>query len=149
MDGRKFVVGNVGPIGCIPYQKTINQLSENQCVEMPNKLAVQFNRRLKDLITELNDNLPGSKFIHANVYDLVMEVITNYDKYGKCLHCLMFLCWLKLFYLLVVHRFYLCCWFITVSWVEKVLIIKSLLLQKSELNTSFSETENFNNDLVI
>lgn len=82
LDGRKFVVGNVGPIGCIPYQKTINQLSENQCVEMPNKLAVQFNRRLKDLITELNDNLPGSKFIHANVYDLVMEVITNYDKYG-------------------------------------------------------------------
>lgn len=82
LDGRKFVVGNVGPIGCIPYQKTINQLSENQCVEMPNKLAVQFNRRLKDLITELNDNLPGSKFIHANVYDLVMEVITNYEKYG-------------------------------------------------------------------
>ncbi|KAK9284147.1 hypothetical protein L1049_023315 [Liquidambar formosana] len=82
LDARKFVVGNVGPIGCIPYQKTINQLSEDQCVELPNKLATQYNGRLKDLLAELNDNLPGATFVHANVYDLVLEVITNYAKYG-------------------------------------------------------------------
>lgn len=77
------MIGNVGPIGCIPYQKTINQLKENECVELANKLALQYNRRLKDLLTELNENLPGATFVHANVYDLVMEVITNYEKYGK------------------------------------------------------------------
>ncbi|POO02698.1 Lipase [Trema orientale] len=82
LDARKFVVGNVGPIGCIPYQKTINQLKQDQCVELPNKLAVQYNGRLKDLLAELTDNLPGSTFLYANVYDLVMELITNYDKYG-------------------------------------------------------------------
>ncbi|KAJ4714976.1 GDSL esterase/lipase family [Melia azedarach] len=82
LDARKFVIGNVGPIGCIPYQKTINQLKENECVELANKLALQYNRRLKDLLTELNENLPGATFVHANVYDLVMEVITNYEKYG-------------------------------------------------------------------
>ncbi|KDP31854.1 hypothetical protein JCGZ_12315 [Jatropha curcas] len=82
LDARKFVIGNVGPIGCIPYQKTINQLKENECVDLPNKLANQYNARLKDLLTELNENLPGATFVHANVYDLVMEVITNYDKYG-------------------------------------------------------------------
>ena len=73
----------MGPIGCIPYQKTINQLKENQCVELANKLALQYNARLKDMLAELNDNLPGAMFVHANVYDLVMEVISNYDKYGK------------------------------------------------------------------
>lgn len=83
LDARKFVIGNVGPIGCIPYQKTINQLDENQCVDLANKLAVRYNARLKDLLAELNENLPGATFIHANVYDLVMELITNYDKYGK------------------------------------------------------------------
>ncbi|KAE8703789.1 GDSL esterase/lipase [Hibiscus syriacus] len=82
LDARKFVIGNVGPIGCIPYQKTINQLNENQCVDLANKLAVQYNRQLKNLLTELNGKLQGAIFIHANVYDLVMELITNYSKYG-------------------------------------------------------------------
>ncbi|XP_015576739.1 GDSL esterase/lipase At2g23540 [Ricinus communis] len=82
LDARKFVIGNVGPIGCIPYQKTINQLKENECVELANKLAVQYNGRLKDLLAELNDNLHGATFVHANVYALVMELITNYGKYG-------------------------------------------------------------------
>lgn len=82
LDARKFVVGNVGPIGCIPYQKTINQLDSTECVGLANKLALQYNGRLRDLLTELNENLPGAKFVHANVYDMVMEVITDYKKYG-------------------------------------------------------------------
>lgn len=53
-------------------------------MELANKLALQYNGRLKDLLAELNDNLPGATFVHANVYDLVMELITNYDKYGNC-----------------------------------------------------------------
>lgn len=83
LGARKFVIGNVGPIGCIPYQKTINQLNQDQCVELPNKLALKYNGRLKDLLAELNDNLPGSTLVYANVYDLVSELITNYEKYGK------------------------------------------------------------------
>lgn len=83
LDARKFVVGNVGPIGCIPYQKTINQLSETECVSLPNKLALQYNARLKDLLQELNENLKDATFVHADVYALVMELITNYDKYGN------------------------------------------------------------------
>ncbi|KAK9061847.1 hypothetical protein SSX86_019031 [Deinandra increscens subsp. villosa] len=82
LDARKFIIGNVGPIGCIPYQRTINQLKENECVALPNELALRYNAKLKDLVAELNDNLPGATFVHANVYDLVMELITNYDKYG-------------------------------------------------------------------
>ncbi|XP_045786311.1 GDSL esterase/lipase At2g23540 [Trifolium pratense] len=82
LDARKFVIGNVGPIGCIPYQKTINQLNEDECVDLANKLAIQYNGRLKDMLAELNDNLPGATFVLANVYDLVMELIKNYDKYG-------------------------------------------------------------------
>ncbi|KAB1214687.1 hypothetical protein CJ030_MR5G022136 [Morella rubra] len=82
LDARKFIIGNVGPIGCIPYQKTINQLSEDECVDLPNKLALQYNARLKDLLTELNENLPGATFVLANVYDLVLELITNYKQHG-------------------------------------------------------------------
>ncbi|KAL9245759.1 hypothetical protein vseg_019374 [Gypsophila vaccaria] len=82
MDARKFVVGNVGPIGCIPYQKTINQLNENECVGLADQLARQYNSKLKNLLTQLSPTLPGATFVYANVYDLVMELITNYNKYG-------------------------------------------------------------------
>ncbi|XP_020675249.1 GDSL esterase/lipase At2g23540 [Dendrobium catenatum] len=82
LDARKFVVGNVGPIGCIPYQKTINQVGSTECVELPNQLALKYNARLKDLLIELNENLPGATILHANVYDLVLELINNYQSYG-------------------------------------------------------------------
>ncbi|XP_021752335.1 GDSL esterase/lipase At2g23540-like [Chenopodium quinoa] len=82
LDARKFVVANVGPIGCIPYQKTINQLNENECVDLADKLARQYNAKLKDLLVQLGETLPESTFVYANVYDLVLELITNYRKYG-------------------------------------------------------------------
>ncbi|RZR85304.1 hypothetical protein BHM03_00012264 [Ensete ventricosum] len=83
LDARKIVVSNVGPVGCIPYQKTINRVKENECVSLPNLLAVRYNAQLRDLLAELNDNLPGARFVLANVYDLVMELITNHRSYGK------------------------------------------------------------------
>jgi len=82
LDARKFVVANVGPLGCIPYQKTINRVGEDECVKLPNQLAAQYNGRLRELLIELNGNLPGARFCLANVYDLVMELITNYPNYG-------------------------------------------------------------------
>ncbi|CAD6216755.1 unnamed protein product [Miscanthus lutarioriparius] len=82
LDARKFVVANVGPLGCIPYQKTINRVGVDECVKLPNQLAAQYNARLRELIIELNGNLPGARFCLANVYDLVMELITNYPNYG-------------------------------------------------------------------
>ncbi|XP_068655290.1 GDSL esterase/lipase At2g23540-like [Aristolochia californica] len=82
MDARKFVVGNVGPIGCIPYQKTINRVNKGECVKLPNQLAQKYNAKLRDLLAQLTDNLPGATFVYANVHDLVMELISNYAKYG-------------------------------------------------------------------
>lgn len=76
------MIGNVGPIGCIPYQKTINQVTTDQCVKLPNELALQYNAKLRDMLTEMNDNMPGATFLYANTYDLVMDLITNYKQYG-------------------------------------------------------------------
>ncbi|XP_010558438.1 PREDICTED: GDSL esterase/lipase At3g50400 [Tarenaya hassleriana] len=83
LDARKFVVGNVGPIGCIPYQKVISQLKENECVDLANKLALRYNSRLKDLLlVEMKNKFNDANFVYANVYDLVMELIVNYKDYG-------------------------------------------------------------------
>nr|CAB3458905.1 unnamed protein product [Digitaria exilis] len=82
LDARKFVVANVGPLGCIPYQKTINRVEDDECVKLPNQLAAQYNGKLRELLIELNDGLPGARFCLANVYDLVMDLIANYPNYG-------------------------------------------------------------------
>ncbi|KQK14765.2 hypothetical protein BRADI_1g18470v3 [Brachypodium distachyon] len=85
LDARKFVVANVGPLGCIPYQKTLNRVAEGECVKLPNTLAATYNGKLRDLLIELNSGdggLPGARFCLANVYDLVMELIANHGKYG-------------------------------------------------------------------
>lgn len=46
-------------------------------------MARHYNAGLKTLVIELNKTLHGATFVLANVYDLVMEVITNHKKYGR------------------------------------------------------------------
>ncbi|XP_039128751.1 GDSL esterase/lipase At2g23540-like [Dioscorea cayenensis subsp. rotundata] len=82
LDARKFVVTNIGPLGCIPYQRTLNQMSESECVSLPNDLAMQYNALLKNLLEELNYNFPQAKFLYANLYDVLMELIQNHQQYG-------------------------------------------------------------------
>ncbi|XP_057873457.2 GDSL esterase/lipase At2g23540 [Cryptomeria japonica] len=82
LDARRLVVANVGPIGCIPYQRTINRVDEDQCAALPNELALKFNKRLKDIMKDLNANCTGATFLLANTYDMVEDVIKNYAKYG-------------------------------------------------------------------
>lgn len=83
MGARKIIVVNVGPIGCIPYQREINPSAGNKCVNFPNELAQLFNNQLRILVTQLNSKLIGSKFVYADVYEIVRDIIQNYSSYGE------------------------------------------------------------------
>lgn len=83
LDARKIVVSNVGPLGCMPYQKTINQMKENECVRLPNQMALKYNALLRDLLMDLNRRLPGAMFLLSNAYDLVLELLANHRAYGE------------------------------------------------------------------
>ncbi|KAL3829326.1 hypothetical protein ACJIZ3_018128 [Penstemon smallii] len=98
MGGRKIVVANVGPIGCIPYQREINIIpvgggagagagndiiiNGSSCAVFPNELAQLFNAQLRGLVMELCANLQGSQFIYADVYHIVDDIIQNYISFG-------------------------------------------------------------------
>ncbi|XP_022679220.1 GDSL esterase/lipase At4g16230 isoform X1 [Setaria italica] len=82
LDARKVVVANVGPIGCIPYQRETNPSAAAACAEFPNQLARSFNRRLRALVDELGAALPGSRFVYADVYHIVSDIIANYRSHG-------------------------------------------------------------------
>ena len=79
-----MVVANVGPIGCIPYQRETNPSAGAACAEFPNlQLARSFNRRLRALLDELGAALPGSRFVYADVYHIVSDIIANYRSHGN------------------------------------------------------------------
>ncbi|XP_020580635.1 GDSL esterase/lipase At2g23540-like [Phalaenopsis equestris] len=82
LDARKIVMGNIVPIGCIPYQTSVAPVDETGCAALPNQLATMYNRQLRQLLSELNQILPGSNLLYANLYDLFMDVITNHKSYG-------------------------------------------------------------------
>ena len=84
LGARKIVVANVGPIGCIPYERDANPTSGDSCAVFPNQLAQLFNSQLRSLITELSNSLEGSKFVYADVYHIVEDILENYTKYGLC-----------------------------------------------------------------
>ncbi|KAI4344775.1 hypothetical protein L6164_011965 [Bauhinia variegata] len=82
MGARKFVVANVGPIGCIPNQRETSPGAGDGCVIFPNQLAQLFNAQLKSLILELRTNLQGSVFVYADVYQILADILQNYVSYG-------------------------------------------------------------------
>ncbi|XP_042492691.1 GDSL esterase/lipase At4g16230-like [Macadamia integrifolia] len=80
---RKIIVTNVGPIGCIPYERDLNPTAGDDCVAFPNEIALMFNLRLKTLVVEeLSSTLVGSQFVYADVYNIVWDLIQNYASYG-------------------------------------------------------------------
>ncbi|XP_040375237.1 GDSL esterase/lipase At4g16230 isoform X2 [Rosa chinensis] len=83
LGARRMVVINLGPIGCIPFEREVNLVADpEKCAEFPNQLARSFNAKLRTLVTELNKNLPGAKFVYANVHSIVEDIIENYISYG-------------------------------------------------------------------
>nr|POE63922.1 gdsl esterase/lipase [Quercus suber] len=83
LGARKIIVANVGPIGCIPYQRDINLATGDECVSFSNQLAQLFNAELKSLITDVSTNLQGSKFVYADAYSIVEDILKNYISYGE------------------------------------------------------------------
>ncbi|RZC75272.1 hypothetical protein C5167_050756 [Papaver somniferum] len=83
MGARKFVIQNVPPIGCVPLERDLNHLwVGDSCVTSMNDAAMLFNTKLKTLVSELNSNLVGSKFVYADLYYIASDIIENYQSYG-------------------------------------------------------------------
>lgn len=80
------MVVNVGPIGCIPYLRDIMTTGAGACTEFPNQLAQSFNRKLRAVVTELGAGLGGSRFVYADVYRIVSDLIANYKSHGTIAH---------------------------------------------------------------
>lgn len=78
---RKFIISNMGPIGCAP--SVLSTRSQNgECIQEVNGYAITFNAALKPMLESLQAELPGSVFLNANAFDVVKSILDNPLKYG-------------------------------------------------------------------
>jgi hypothetical protein len=89
---RKFVISNVGALGCTPYRMTTNKTTGGTCVQSDNTLVSGFNTALKSLIEQLNRQFPRAKFILANAFNVLLSLRNNPATNGKSMSLLHFTC---------------------------------------------------------
>lgn len=73
MGARKFLVNNIGAIGTTPG--VLNQCeSPPQCEIYANGAVSKFNDLLPGVLTNLQAELPGSKFVVSNIFKLLLDI---------------------------------------------------------------------------
>lgn len=80
---RKFLLGALGPLGCIPNQLATGLVPPGQCRVEVNEIVSMFNDRLKSLVKQLNSDHPGSIFVYGNSYGAFSDMINSPNPYGK------------------------------------------------------------------
>ncbi|KAL3502539.1 hypothetical protein ACH5RR_036988 [Cinchona calisaya] len=79
---RKFLLGGIGPLGCIPNQLATGLSPPGKCVSSVNDYVGIFNMRLRSLVDQFNRDYQGSIFVYGNTFGAFTDIITNASTYG-------------------------------------------------------------------
>ncbi|KAK0589950.1 hypothetical protein LWI29_020507 [Acer saccharum] len=79
---RKISFTGIAPMGCLPAMRTMNFLHNHGCNEEYNNVALQFNGKLRKVVSKLNRELAGLKLVLADAYSILLEIIRNPSKFG-------------------------------------------------------------------
>ncbi|XP_059624503.1 GDSL esterase/lipase At1g71250-like isoform X2 [Cornus florida] len=79
---KKFFLGGVGPLGCIPNQLATGLASPGKCVSFVNDMVGMFNMRLKSVVDQLNTKYPDGIFIYGNTFGAFSDILDNATAYG-------------------------------------------------------------------
>lgn len=88
LGARVFWIQNTGPIGCLPYSlinyppKPGNR-DQNGCVKSHNEIAKEFNRQLKERVSQLRLHLSDAVLTYVDVYSAKYSLISEAHKHGK------------------------------------------------------------------
>ncbi|XP_021867400.1 GDSL esterase/lipase 7-like [Spinacia oleracea] len=87
LGARKFLVSEVGPIGCIPIfargvTTNLNHKHGTKCDDGANNILLLFNKQLIEMIKILETTLQDSHFILLQTYSFSYDAIMNPAKYG-------------------------------------------------------------------
>jgi len=57
-------------------------LDQNGCVNHPNNLAREFNKKLKDIVVKLREQFHDASFTYVDIFSAKYELISNANKSG-------------------------------------------------------------------
>lgn len=85
--GRSFWIHNTGPIGCLPYVLehlpiTARQMDKTGCANPYNELAKFFNRKLKDVVDQIREELSEAAITYVDIYKARYTLISQASKNG-------------------------------------------------------------------
>ena len=80
---RKLSLAGLPPMGCLPLERTINLFAIHECNEEYNNVALEFNGKMKNLVNQLNKELPGIHVVFSNPYYLVRQMVKKPSLFGK------------------------------------------------------------------
>ena len=82
LGARRIGVFSAPPIGCVPSQRTLAGGIERECADDYNVAARLFNKKLYAVLDSLQTSLPDGKFVYIDIYNPLLDVIENPQKYG-------------------------------------------------------------------
>uniref|UniRef100_A0A7N0U7L3 Alpha-L-fucosidase n=1 Tax=Kalanchoe fedtschenkoi TaxID=63787 RepID=A0A7N0U7L3_KALFE len=85
--GRYFWIHNTGPVGCLPYIMDrllirAPDVDRVGCATPFNRVAQQFNLKLKEAVVQLRKDLPEAAITYVDVYTAKYTLISHARKYG-------------------------------------------------------------------
>lgn len=83
LGARKMSLTGLPPMGCLPLERTTNLLSNRNCIDNYNKVAKDFNQKLRELVGAMNEELSGLQLVFSNPYDALYYMIQNPHSFGK------------------------------------------------------------------
>ncbi|KAF9607191.1 hypothetical protein IFM89_033398 [Coptis chinensis] len=70
LGARKFLVFNIGKIGCVPtIVNSVTPKLSTPCVDDVNDMVLLYNNNLPNILRELESALIGSTFVHGDAYN--------------------------------------------------------------------------------
>ncbi|KAK6277925.1 hypothetical protein POUND7_018248 [Theobroma cacao] len=82
LGARKFAYLSTLPLGSLPAGKTVVGGLLRDCAASANQAAKMFNSKLEAELNNLNSNLAGAKIVVIDVFNPLLNVIQNANKFG-------------------------------------------------------------------
>lgn len=83
LGARRIGVFSLGPVGCVPLQRTVEGGLERDCVGKVNEGALIYNNKLLSSVVDLRKTLPDSRLVYLENYSELDDIIQNHNHYGK------------------------------------------------------------------
>ncbi|KAJ8769953.1 hypothetical protein K2173_009035 [Erythroxylum novogranatense] len=78
LGARKIVVFGIDPLGCDPVVRARAGINGSSCVDVVNNAVQLFNVKLGPLVDELNNGLPGAKFIYVDAFHIYSSLYSGF-----------------------------------------------------------------------